>query len=157
EIAARDHQRIGVFDDPGETLDRLRLLDLGEYAGAAAGDLLYLGQVFRALDEGKGDPVDIAIERGLEVGAVLRRQRAEADGRIRDVDAFAVGEAPTHFDRGDRVRLRAFADAQADLPVVKEKTMAGLECRQDLRMGQLDPPGVARDRFGIEREGVAML
>src|ERR1700681_1863557 len=26
EVAARDHQRVGVFDDRGEALDRLRLL-----------------------------------------------------------------------------------------------------------------------------------
>ena len=39
EVAARDHQRVGLFDDRGEALDRLRLLDLGEHAGAAAGDL----------------------------------------------------------------------------------------------------------------------
>ena len=63
EIAARDHQRVGVLDDLGETLDRLRLLDLGKNAGAAAGDLLDLGEILGALDEGQRDPVDAGVER----------------------------------------------------------------------------------------------
>ena len=58
EIAARHHQRIGEVDDRVEPLDRLRLLDLGHHRGAAAGDLLDLGEVLGALDEGKRDPVD---------------------------------------------------------------------------------------------------
>ena len=47
EVAAGDHQRVGVLDDRRQALDRLRLLDLGEDAGAAAGELAHLGEVLR--------------------------------------------------------------------------------------------------------------
>ena len=157
EIAARDHQRVGIFDDRGETLDRLRLLDLGEHPGMAARHLLDLRQILGPLDEGERDPVDVDIERRFEVGAVLGRQRAEADGRIGNVDALAIGKAGADLDGGDRPGLRALRHLEADLAVVEEEAVPGLERREDFGMGQFDAAGVAGARIGIEGEGMAGL
>ncbi len=71
EIAARDHQRVGEFEDVAEPRHGLRFFDLGHHRGAAAGDLLRFGDVFRPLDEGQRDPVDAGVEGGFEVGDVL--------------------------------------------------------------------------------------
>ena len=62
-------------DDLAQPMHGLRLLDLGHDGGAAARDLLRLGDVFRTLDEGERHPVDAGVERGIEIGAVLLRQR----------------------------------------------------------------------------------
>ena len=100
EVAAGDHQRVGELDDRGEALDRLRLLDLGQDAGAAAGDLPDLGEILGALDEGERDPVDAGVERRLEVGAVLGGEGAEGEGGVGDADALAVGEPGADLDGG---------------------------------------------------------
>ena len=68
----------------------LRLFDLGHDGGAAARDLLGLGDVFRTLDEGERHPVDAGVERGVEIGAVLFRQRRERHRGVGKADAFAV-------------------------------------------------------------------
>ncbi len=83
EVAARHHEGVGLLDDGGEALDGLGLLDLGEHAGLAARRLLDLGEILGALDEGLRDPVDLGIERGFEIGAILRGERAGADGGCR--------------------------------------------------------------------------
>ena len=82
-------------------------------------------------------------------------QRAEADHGVGDADALAVGETGADLDRGHGARRRALDDAQAHLAVVEEQAVAGLERREDLRVGQLDALGVARRRVGIEDEGLA--
>src|SRR6476469_5024650 len=41
----------------------------------AARHLFGLGDVLGALHEGQPDPVDAGVERGVEIGAVLRRER----------------------------------------------------------------------------------
>ena len=79
EIAARHHQRVGELDDLVEPLHRLRLLDLGHHGGAAARDLLGLGDVLGPLHEGQRDPVDAGVERRLEIGAVLVGERGERE------------------------------------------------------------------------------
>ena len=45
-------------------------------------DLLRLGDVLRALDERQRHPVDAGVERGVEIGAVLRRQRARTGSAV---------------------------------------------------------------------------
>jgi hypothetical protein len=75
KIATRHHHRIGKIQDLAQPIHGLRLFDLGHDGGAATRDLLRLGDVFRTLDEGERHPVDAGIERGIEIGAVLFRQR----------------------------------------------------------------------------------
>src|SRR6266852_3003297 len=70
-LPARRDQGVGQIHDVVEPGHRLRLLDLRHHGGAAAGDLLRLGDVFRPLHERERHPVDAGLERGLEIGAVL--------------------------------------------------------------------------------------
>ena len=83
EIAARHHQRVGQFENVVEPRHRLRLLDLGHHRGAAARDLLGLGDVLRALDEGQRHPVDAGIERGFEIGDGPSASAPRAERRCR--------------------------------------------------------------------------
>ena len=155
EVATGDHERVGVFDDRRQAFDRLRLLDLGEDAGAAAGELAHLGEVFRALDERQRDPVDAGVERRFQVGTVLRRQRAEGDGGVGNADALAVGEVVADLDRGDHAPLGHLGDAQAHAAVVEQQPVAGFESGKHFRVGQLDAGRVAGVGIVIEHEALA--
>ena len=83
EVAARHHQRIGKVEDIAKPRHRLRLLDLGHHRGASAGDLLRFGNVLGTLNERQRHPVDAGIERGFQIGEILRRQRRERNDGVR--------------------------------------------------------------------------
>ena len=51
EVAARHHDGVGEVENVADPADRLRLFDLRHDGGAAAGDLLRVGDVLGALDE----------------------------------------------------------------------------------------------------------
>ena len=58
-----------------------------------------------------------------------RRQRTEADHRIGDVDALAIGETGADLDGGNGACLGALLDAQAKLAVVEKQAVARLQRR----------------------------
>ena len=158
EIAARHHQRVGEVHDLVEPRHRLRLFDLGHHGGAAARDLLGLGDVLGPLHERQPDPVDAGIERGVEIGAVLRRQRRERDDGVGQAHALAVGELAADLDarddlllarlrwrRGGSCRRRAGACARARTPA----KISG--CGRCTRVAS---PGAW---IGVEREGRAVV
>ena len=106
KIAARHHDGVGDVENVVEMVERLRLFDLGHHRGAAAGDLLGFGDVFGALDERQRDPVDAGIERGFEIGAVLRHQSGKRERRVGQADALARRQLAADFDpRGRACRL----------------------------------------------------
>ena len=146
EIAARHHQRVGEFENVAEPGDRLRLFDLGHHGGAAARDLLGLGDVFRPLNEGQRDPVDAGIERGFEIGDVLRRQRRHRNDGVGQADALAVRHFAADFDPRDDALRRDVGRDQAQLAVVDQQRVARLDRGEDFRMRQLHARGVARRR-----------
>ena len=115
EVAAGNHQRVGEFDDLVDALDRLRLLDLRHQADAAARDLADFRQIFRALDEGQRNPVDIVgREHGIEIGPVLLGQRADAEQRVGQADALAVGNLGAGDDGvDDALAVASFRRADA--------------------------------------------
>ena len=90
EVAACDHQRVSQVENIGQAAYRLRLLNLRHHAGAAAGDLLRLRDVVGPLNERQPDPVGAGFERGVEIGAVLVRQRGERHQRVGQAHALAV-------------------------------------------------------------------
>ena len=152
EVAARHHQGIGEVEDFGEPRHRLRLLDLGHHRGAAAGDLLGLGDVFRPLDEGQRHPIDAGIERGLEIGQILGRHGGERDQRVGQAHALAVRDFAADLDmRDDALRARRGRD-KAELAVVDQELVARLDGGENLWMRQLHARCVAGRRVGIEHE-----
>ncbi len=107
EVAARHHHRVGDGEDVVETLDRLRLFDLGHHQRAIAGDRLHLDDVLGALDERQRDPVDALLQRRGEIGAVLFGHRRGRDRRVGQADALLVGDAAGDLDdRFARCRAR---------------------------------------------------
>ena len=157
EIAARHHQRVGEIEDVVEPRHRLRLLDLGHHRGAAAGDLLRLGDVFRALDERQRHPIDAGIERRFEVGEILRRQRRDRHDGVGQADALAVRDFAADLDARDDALRPGFGHDQAQLAVVDQERIARLDGGEDFRMRQMHARRVARRRIGVEDEVLAVV
>ena len=157
EIAARHHQRIGEIEDIAEPAHRLRLLDLGHHRRAPAREFLGFRDVFGPLNERQRDPVDPGIERRFEVGDVLRRQGGERNDGVGQADALAVRYFAADFDaRGDALRTDIGRN-QAQLAVVDQQRVAGLDGGENLRMRQLHALGVAGRRVVVEDEILALV
>ncbi len=158
EIAAGNHQCVGEFDDLVDALDGLRLFDLRHQADPAAGDLADFGEIFRTLDEGKRDPVDvIGCQHGIEIDAVLVRKRADAKQRVGKADALPVGNLGAGNDRRDDALAVALFGAQCELAVIDQQAVARLDRFEDFRMRQEDTGCVAGRVIVVEREGLAGL
>ena len=126
------------LDDLVEPGHRLRLLDLRHHGGAAAGDLLRLGDVLGPLHERQRHPVDAGVERGFEVGAVLRRQRRDRDRGVGQAHALAVRQLAGDLDARRRCgSLSASSDGEPQLAVVEQQRVPGLERGEDFRMRQV--------------------
>ena len=111
---------------------RLRLLDLGHHGGAAARDLLGLGDVLRPLDErqrrpsrcrrrarrrDRSGPSSVSAENGM-IG-------------VGQADALAVGELAADLDaRDDASAGSASVARQPHLAVVEQQRVAGLDARR---------------------------
>ena len=157
EIAARDHQRIGEIEDIVEPRHRLRFLDLGHHRGAPARDLLRLGDVLRTLNERQRHPIDARFERGFKVGEVFWRERRERNDGVGQADALAVRHFAADLDaRHDALRAD-LGRHQAQLAVVDEQRVAGLDGGENFRMRQLHAGGIAGRRVGIEGEVLALV
>src|SRR5271163_1408881 len=59
---------------------------------AIACDALDLDHVLGPLHERQRDPVDVLLERRVEIGAILRRHRRSRQRRVGQADAFLVGD-----------------------------------------------------------------
>ena len=126
EIAARDHQRVGKFEDVGEPRYGLRLLDLGHHRGAAARKFLRFGDILGALNERQRDPIDAGIERGFEIGDILRRQRRQRHDGVGQADALAVRYFAADLDlRDDALRATSVATRRS-LPSSMSSASPGL-------------------------------
>ena len=134
----------------------LRLLDLGHDGGAAARDLLCLGDVFRALDEGERHPVDAGVERSIEIGAVLLRQRRERHRRVGKAYAFAVRQFAADLDARDDALVVHLGRDKPYLAVIEQERMARLDGGEDLGVRQVRALGVAGRGIIIEDENLAI-
>jgi hypothetical protein len=81
--------------------------------------LLRLGDVFRPLDEGQRQPVDTGIERGFQIGAILRRERGKRQYGLRQADALAVRKLAADLDLRRQTALLGGGAAQPHLAVVE--------------------------------------
>ncbi len=156
EIAACDHQCVGKLDDFFDALNSLRLLDLGHQANATARNLAHFGQVFRALNEGKGNPVHfVGCENGVEVDAVLVGQNADAEQGVGQADTLAVGNPGAGNNSGDDALAVALLSAQMQLAVVDQQAVARLDRFENFRMRQENAGVVAGRIVVVQREGLA--
>ena len=155
EIAARHHHRIGLLDQLIQMDQRLGLLDLHHDRGPFADQPSRLGDILRALHEGKRDPIAAEIEAELQIGAVLLGQGREAEEDIGQVQPLAVGEmAAGHHDRLGMIGGGG-QHREAEAAVVEQELGAGLQRGQHLRMGQRRAGRIAQLRREIEAEALA--
>ena len=121
EVAARHHQGVGDVENPGEVLDRLGLFHLRHHRGAAAGDLLGLGDVVGPLDERQRDPVGAGVEAGFEIGMVLAGQRRKSEHGVGHAHALARRQLAADLDAGERPLRRHLDRDEPDLAVIEQQ------------------------------------
>jgi hypothetical protein len=138
-----------------EALDALRLLDLRHHAGAAAGDLLDLGDVLRALHEGHGDPVSPGMEGRLQVGPVLRGHGRDRDGGVRHRHPLPVRDVAADHDVRHGPIGEDLRRDKADFAVVEKQRIPDLKRLQDLGVRQFYTRRVTGHICGVKREACA--
>ena len=123
EVAARDHDRVGLGEDLVEHVDRLGLLDLGDHLRVRArllDQLAQLADVGGRAHERERDVVDPELQRELEVADVLRRQRRDRQRDAGKVHALVRADHAADDDGAARAAILDLLDAQADEPVVDQ-------------------------------------
>ena len=82
------------------------------------------------------------------------RHGGDGDLGVGQAHALAVGDLARHLDARHGALGRRLRDDEADLAVVDEDAVAGLQRPQDLGMRQVHAVGVARRLAGIEHEAL---
>jgi hypothetical protein len=128
EVAARNHDRVGLDEHVVECVDRLRLLDLRDHVRMRARLLdqrLQVPHVGGGTHERERDVVHAEIERELEVVDVLARQRGDRNRDARQVHALVRGHGPADEDAAARTAALDLLDAQPDVAVVDQHLVPG--------------------------------
>ena len=136
EVAARDHDRVGLLEDLVERVDRLRLLDLRDHVRVRAGLLDQRAQVAHVggrAHERERDEVDAQLERELQVVHVLARERGNRDRDAGQVHALVRGDDAAVDHRAARATGLDAVDAEPHEPVVDQHVVARLEHLADHR------------------------
>ena len=157
EVAARDHHGVGQPDDVVDLLQRRRLLDLGDIAGAVADE--------RArLDESSGrctkdsatqsTPSSSPKARSARSFSVSGERSRTVPGRLTPLRLEIT--PPTDDPRLDVVPAEA-VDAHPDPAVVDQELLARRDGREDLGMRQRDRVLVARRARSSTKRTVSPL
>ena len=158
EVAAGDHDAVGVFEDRFEVLDGLGFFELGDDPGfeAEGGDAEFdVADVFRSADEGDGDGVDAVLHAELEVLLIFFGERGDADRDAGKVDALVLAEHAAVDDLALDVFAGNLEDAQLDEAVGEENARAGLEVFGEGGKGGGDDGGGAEDIARGDGEALA--
>jgi hypothetical protein len=157
KIAARHHERVAGDYDGIKIVDSRRLLDLHDDRRTIADDLLGFQHVLGALHERERDPVRPDLERTIEVGMILFRQRRDRQQRIGQTDALAAGQRAARDHLGLDATVAGLLHAHADLAVVEQQHIALGDGVENLRMWQVPARGGTRRRIKVEDERRAVI
>jgi hypothetical protein len=155
QVAARHHHCVGKLDDGIQSLDGRGLLQLGQHTGAAIDDRAQLLHILRPLHEGQRHPVHTQAEAEVQILAVLGCERRNGQQRRRHIHALAFGEQAAGNDNGVGMAQVAGRHAQAQLAVIEQQFMPGLQHRKDLRVRQAHPRRIAGRFVQVQPEGRA--
>ena len=113
-----------------ELVDRLGLLDLRDHVRVRAGlrdQRAQVAHVRRASARTKRDVVDAELEREVEVGHVLARQRRDRQRDAREVHALVRGDGAADDDLARARPCSTSSDAQPHEAVVDQHVVPGLQ------------------------------
>jgi len=161
EIAARDHDAVGDVDDLGESIERLRLLDLRDHGDRDAVDgeqALGFEHVLGPTHERQRDVIEAVAQRESDVDLVLLGERGRGDVDTGQVDALVVlQDAAGDDDRLDLVGAD-LGDREREVAVVEQDLVADLHVAHERRIGRRHALLVADHRgIGGDRELGARL
>jgi len=106
-------------------------------------------------DEGESDPVHAGRQNGIKVAAVLLRQRANRKFRVRQADALTVGNLGAGDHAAADEALPGLDGLELQAAVIDQKTVAGLNGGENLRVRKIDPRRVAGLRIVVQDEFLA--
>ena len=115
EVSPSDHDAVGNVDDLLQTLDRLRLLDLGDDGDAAVvrhREALGQSHVLGAAHEREGEIVGAEPQGDGEVFPVLVGERRSRDLDVGQVDSLVVLQSPAGDDDGLDVAIGDVGDGE---------------------------------------------
>ena len=91
QIAARNHHRVGKFENIIEPVESGRFFNLGEQCRATFDQAACFGEIFGSLNERQSDPVNPLIKRERQIGAILFGKCGHRHDHIGDVEPLVVG------------------------------------------------------------------
>jgi len=158
EVATGDHDAVEGVDDLLESVDGLRLLDLGDDGDLAAlllHDLVHPGHIGGVAYERERDDVGPGAQTPAEVGLVLVGQRGDIHGDAGQVDALVVGHVAGDDDLGRDDRALDAGDLDADLAVVDQEEVTLVDVLGEALERRADDLLRSGDVFGRDLEDVA--
>ena len=149
EVAARDHDAVGLLHDVGEVVEALHVLNLGDDEDVLGGGAEHLADVLDVgalAHERGGDEVNLVLDAPVEdVVAVLLRDGGKVDVDAGEVHVLALAELGAvlgpHLD-GPRVHV-AGEHGEGDGAVGAEDLRAGRDILGEGRVGHRDEVLVA--------------
>src|SRR5690606_18934366 len=131
----------------------LRLFQLGHQRGTIAHQFTRFDQIFRTLDERQRHPFHTEVQRELEVLAVFLGQNRDRQHGVWNVDTLAVGQRATGHDaRAQAALVVGIDDLQAQLAIVQQQRLTGLDSLEQFGVRQADALYRAGRGVAIERE-----
>eukprot|EP01137_Pigoraptor_chileana_P028866 Opistho-2@13292 len=157
KVAASHHDRVAQFGDFAQLFNRRRLLDFRHQEGFVADQFAGFEDVLRTLHERQRHPVHPQFQAEAQVAAILGRQRAQVEHRLRHVDAFAVGQFAAGEHSGvDRIGVLG-DHTQTQFAVIQQQIHTRFQRSNDLWMRQIHPALIARRGVQIETEGLTAM
>ena len=108
EVAARDHDAVGSFDDFIDIVERLVLLDFRhdrDIRAAFLHEVTDFDDVFGATHEGNRDPVDLHFDPECEMLEIAIGHRIDVECPIRIVDSLRPAQHAADLDARDDIGL----------------------------------------------------
>jgi hypothetical protein len=141
EVTTRNHHRVGDLEDLAEVANRFQLLELGDHgcsASQVAKMLLAQQDVFRVANEGQGDPVDLQLDRELQVFQVFLGQRRHWQRAPWHADSLPLAQQAASHHRAFGPSAVDAAHHQLDPAVVQQNPVALAQRLDELRVADLN-------------------
>ena len=131
-------------------MDRRGFFELDHNRGATGDKFAAFRHVVGTLDEGKGDPISVMIERKGKIGAVFFGDSRHWQHSVWDIYPLAVRERPADPAQGLGKLGAATLGLEPHLAVVEQQLGARLQRRENFGMGQWCARLIAGARIEVE-------
>ena len=147
QVAAGDHDAVGLLQDVIEVVDGHGAFDLREdvdvLAAVLIAQLADLAHAGRVADEGRRDEIDALFQAEQDVLAVLLGDGGQRQLGVRDVHALLLAQLAAVLDIAGYVLARDALDREPDQAVVDQDRASHMDLARKLEVIQIEMLGVA--------------